>query len=40
MGGLCWWCCHEIPGESIGLPYELKNNQFKTLVAEQRRYKM
>lgn len=31
MGGLCWWCCHEIPGESLGLPYELKNNQFKTL---------
>jgi hypothetical protein len=29
--GACWWCCHEIPGESLGMPYEFKNNQFKTM---------
>jgi len=31
MSALCWWCCHEIPGEKLGLPYEFKNNQFKTM---------
>ena len=28
---LCWWCCHEIQGESIGMPYEFKDNVFKTM---------
>lgn len=27
---LCWWCCHEISGEILHLPYEFKNGQFKT----------
>jgi hypothetical protein len=31
MSRLCWWCCHPIEGESLGLPYEYKGGQFKTL---------
>ncbi len=27
---LCWWCCHDIPGEILHLPYEYKNDTFKT----------
>ena len=29
--GACWWCCHEIPGEPLGMPYEFKNDRFKTM---------
>ena len=27
---LCWWCCHSIVKEPLHLPYEYKNDTFKT----------
>lgn len=27
---LCWWCCHEIHGEVLHMPYEYKKDQFLT----------
>lgn len=28
--GLCWWCCHEIPGEVFHLPYKFEKEHFYT----------
>ena len=25
---LCWWCCHEIPGDIFEFPYKYTNNTF------------
>lgn len=30
MSLLCWWCCHSIDGDVLHMPYEYKNNTFKT----------
>lgn len=27
---LCWWCCHEIPGEVYHFPYKYEKEQFYT----------
>lgn len=29
--GLCWWCCHEIPGESLGMPYDIRGDKILTM---------
>ncbi len=27
---LCWWCCHDIPGETYHMPYKFEKQQFHT----------
>lgn len=27
---LCWWCCHEIPGPVLHMPFKLEKEQFHT----------
>lgn len=27
---LCWWCCHQIEGDVLHMPYALKGNVFHT----------